>query len=266
MTRSLSLVVGILLLGAAIAYPVVRRDTLVPTSSGMLVNGPLVVTGEVEFDSGQSLGTGTVTSTEILDNTITTDDIGTDGVAADEIAADAVGASEIAAGAVATSELATGAVGNVDMGATMMDKIILCGQLVNNNTVYVGPATTVYLAAASAEAAIGGTTCDGLDSGTEATADAPIATNFPAFKVHGLYCRISSDPTNDVVITARSAAADMTPSLTCTIAGTGSATHCRALTSTTTDIAAGATIAVKAVTTEDLSAQDIWCELYFSIS
>ena len=66
--------------------------------------------------------------------------------------------------------------------------------------------------------------------------------------------------------TARSAAADMTPSLTCTIAGTGSATHCRALTSTTTDVAAGATIAVKAVTLEDLSAQDIWCELYFSLS
>ena len=250
----LGLLLG-LLLAAPTAWSVLRRDTLQATPHGYKLPS-LVVTGTSEFDGAVTLPTGDVTGTEILDGTVAAADIATDGVAADEIAA----------GAVGTSELATGAVANTDVGAVAMDKIILCGQLVNNSTVYVGPATTVYLAAASAEAAIGGTTCDGLDSTTEATADAPIATNFPAFKVHGMYCRISSDPTADVVITARSAAADMTPSLTCTIAGTGTATHCRALTATTTDIAAGATIAVKAVTLEDLSAQDIWCELYFSLS
>lgn len=250
----LGLLLG-LLLAAPTAWSVLRRDTLVAAPNGYKLPS-LVVTGAAEFDTAITLPSGNITAAEIA----------TDGVDSAEIAADAVGASEIAAGAVGTSELATGAVANTDVGAVAMDKIILCGQLVNNSTVYAGPATTVYLAAASAEAAIGGTTCDGLDSTTEATADAPIATNFPAFKVHGMYCRISSDPTADVVITARSAAADMTPSLTCTIAGTGSATHCRALTSTTTDIAAGATIAVKAVTLEDLSAQDIWCELYFSLS
>lgn len=260
----LGLLLG-LLLAAPTAYSVLRRDTLVAAPNGYKLPS-LVVTGAAEFDTAITLPSGNITAAMIATDAVDSAEIAAGAVGTSEIATDGVAADEIAAGAVGTSELATGAVANTDVGAVAMDKIILCGQLVNTSTVYAGPATTVYLAAASAEAAIGGTTCDGLDSTTEATADAPIATNFPAFKVHGMYCRISSDPASDVVITARSAAADLTPSLTCTIAGTGTATHCRALTATTTDVAAGATIAVKAVTLEDLSAQDIWCELYFSLS
>ena len=146
----------------------------------------------------------------------------------------------------------------------MYDSIYLCGQLVNATTVYAGPGAARYLGAAT-DLTMGGTACDALESTTEATADAPIAATFPAFRVHGMYCAISSDPTGDVVLTARSAAADLSPTFTCTIAGTGTGQSCSTTNTTTSAVAAGATIAVKAVTLEDLSAQDYWCRLFFSI-
>ena len=60
-----------------------------------------------------------------------------------------------------------------------------------------------------------------------------------------------------------SAAADLTPTVTCTVA-TGE-TGCVSIVSSTTDVAAGATMAVKVVTTEDLSAQDWWCKVYLAL-
>lgn len=148
--------------------------------------------------------------------------------------------------------------------AVMSDKIVLCGQDANSGTVYLGPSTLTYLGSGG-EFAIGGTACDLLANATEATADAPITADFPSFKVNGMFCRSSSDATNDQVLTLRSAAAGLTPAITCTIAGTGTATSCSTTTGTTTDIAAGATIAVQSVNTEDLSLQDVWCEVYFSL-
>ena len=145
------------------------------------------------------------------------------------------------------------------------DSIILCGQSFNATTGYVGPGVARYLGGVT-DMTMGGTACDALDSTTEATADAPIATNFPAFNVHGLYCRISSDPASDVVLTVRSAAADLSATFTCTIAGTGTATSCTTTNATPSAVAAAATIAVKVVTLEDLSLQDVWCKLFFSIN
>lgn len=165
---------------------------------------------------------------------------------------DAIGAAEITENAVAAEQL----------GAAV-DKIVLCGQDANSGTIYFGPSTAAYLGGGG-EQAIGGAACNALDSATETTADAPITAGFPAFKVLGMHCISSSDAANDQVLTLRSAAADVTPSVTCTIAGTGTATECTSTTATTTDIAAGATIAVKSVNTEDLSAQDVWCQVYFS--
>lgn len=176
-------------------------------------------------------------------------------------------------GGAATTTVAVGAavtsltqpennVGPNELGASS-DKIIICGQDANSGTIYFGPETATYLGSGG-EFAIGGAACNALDNATEATADAPITAGFPAFKVTGMHCVSSSDATNDQVLTLRSAAADVTPSITCTIAGTGSAVECTSTTATTTDIASGATIAVKSVNTEDLSAQDIWCEVYIS--
>src|SRR3972149_3479124 len=73
------------------------------------------------------------------------------------------------------------------------DSIILCGQNFNATTGYVGPGAARYLGGVT-DLTMGGAACDALDSTTEATADAPIATDFPAFRVHGMACRISSDP------------------------------------------------------------------------
>lgn len=47
--------------------------------------------------------------------------------------------------------------------------------------------------------------------------------------------------------------------MTCTVA-TGD-TSCVSVTGSTTDVAAGATVAIQAVNTEDLSLQDFWCRM-----
>lgn len=146
-----------------------------------------------------------------------------------------------------------------DGGATTMpqDSVVLCGQNFNTTTGYIGPAPF-----GAGLTDMGGTVCNGLDSTTEGTADDPVQAQFPAFMVTGFACLLSSDPVSDVVITARSAVADMSPSLTCTVTGAGTDTGCSTTAKTTTDVAIGATIALKVVTLENLSTQDLWCKMY----
>jgi len=197
--------------------------------------------------SGEACELGHVNTTSF---TIVTDGTGDGEVM---LPADSIGASEVAENAV-----------KGDAFGAMSDKIVLCGQDANSGTIYGGPAVAEYLGNGT-EFAIGGTACNAYDSATEATADAPILAGFPSFKVTGMFCETSSDAANDQVFTLRSAASGLTPAVTCTVLGAGAATSCATVTSTTTDIAAGATIAVRSVNTEDLSAQDFWCEVYFSI-
>ncbi len=102
-------------------------------------NEMMVCTGVGGWDSVEdTAGTGSITTTEILDGTIlnediandaiqggvggviqdgsiTADDLGTDSVDSDEIAADAVTASEIATGAVTTDEILDGTILNGDI-------------------------------------------------------------------------------------------------------------------------------------------------------
>jgi hypothetical protein len=141
--------------------------------------------------------------------------------------------------------------------------VILCGQLISTGVSYLGPSVAAFLGS-GADTTAGGTVCDALDSTTEATADAPIFTSV-AFKVTGMYCKASDDGALGVVFTLRSAAANVSPSITCTASGSAGASDCRTNTGTNTDIAAGATIAVSAVTGEDLSTQDGWCMLFGAI-
>jgi hypothetical protein len=155
---------------------------------------------------------------------------------------------------------------DADDMAIMADSIIFCGQLVDAGDVqtFIGPAVGAYGGDGS-DVSIGtAATCDTYDSETEATADNPIDAEFPAAKVGGFYCILSAQPTNDVVLTLRSAAANLTPSVTCTVAG-GAASSCSTTTGSTTDIAAGATWAIKADYTEDLDTTDIWCKTYFAV-
>lgn len=149
----------------------------------------------------------------------------------------------------------------------MHGRIILCGQSANSGTRFLGPSVSL-IQGLLAIVDIGSAGCNALGSDTEATADAPITSDYPALKVTGMWCTTSSNASNDQVFTARSAEADLTPSITCTVPGNGTgadATACISTMQTTINVAAGATIAIEVVNTEDLSAEDVWCELFFSL-
>jgi hypothetical protein len=126
---------------------------------------------------------------------------------------------------------------------------VFCGEANENGTVFLGPALTNF-GGGGDDTTIGGTVCDALESGTEATADGPLFANVP-YKITGMYCRIDGTlaGTETVVFTMRSAEAAVTPALTCTVAAAG--TDCRTLTGTTTDVAAGATVAVQMTQTSN---------------
>lgn len=130
--------------------------------------------------------------------------------------------------------------------------MFFCGNAPNNTTNYFGVPDATNIAG------FGGTACDAEDSTTEATADDVLWTG--ALKVVGMCCEISSSGSNGVTITMRSAAADLSPSLTMTIP-TGATFGCAYPTADTTipTVAAGATMAVKIVSTENIATADTGC-------
>jgi hypothetical protein len=146
--------------------------------------------------------------------------------------------------------------------AAMVDQVILCGDSPNNTTLYSGPVVAFLGGDYTTDYSLASGGCAALDNATEATADAPIGFANTSFKVLGMMCEVTSSGSNGQSFTMRSAEANLTPSVTCTIA-TGD-TSCTSVTASTTDVAAGATIAVQTVTTEDLSAQDWWCKVFIS--
>ena len=149
--------------------------------------------------------------------------------------------------------------------AVMHDDVVCCGQADESGTVFLGPALTLFGGGSSAITyTISAAGCDALGDATEATADAPLFTNV-AFKVTGLYCKQSGTlgAGESITFTIRSAEADLTPSVYC-IVGEGE-TDCRSLTGSTTDVAAGATIAVETEMTSDNADDDVWCRVYLAL-
>ena len=149
--------------------------------------------------------------------------------------------------------------------AVMHDDVVCCGQADESGTVFLGPALTLFGGGSSAITyTISAAGCDALEDATEATADAPLFTNV-AFKVTGLYCKLSGTlgAGESITFTIRSAEADLTPSVYC-IVGEGE-TDCRSLTGSTTDVAAGATIAVETEMTSDNADDDVWCRVYLAL-
>jgi hypothetical protein len=203
-------------------------------------------TGSTTGDAAVVLPVGAIGSADILDGSILTTDIANGTIIALDIAENAIDA---------------------DVYSVMSDKIVVCGQLIDagHTNTWLGPAVAEYLGNGT-EWAIGGTACNAYDSETNsAGADNPISADFPAFKVTGMQCILSSDPGNDVVITLHTATAVLVPSITCTVAGTGSGQGCSTVTSSTTDVAAGATISAAVVYSEDLDAEDAWCQVFFAV-
>ena len=143
--------------------------------------------------------------------------------------------------------------------------ITLCGDQANNTTNYSSPvagfpggaAHQAGLTANDLGFGLTGTGCDAEDSTTEATADEPVYAN-NAFYVTGMACTVGNAGSNGTTINLRSAAANLTPDVTCTIP-TGETT-CAVDTTTTVPIAAGATFAMREITTENLSATNVWCQ------
>ena len=142
----------------------------------------------------------------------------------------------------------------------LSDSIILCGQLANSGTVYFPPNTDRW-GGGVPDLTIGGTVCDDEEETVEATADTNPVVNAKVVAI-GMVCRVSSAGSNGVVFTMRASAADLTPTMTCTVA-TGE-TDCAATARNTTIIGTNP-FAMKVVTTEDLSLQDGWCRLYFAL-
>lgn len=144
-------------------------------------------------------------------------------------------------------------------------QVRFCGDNANTSTTYLGPDLAGFWGRAlvSLQGAAG---CNSLDSTTETTADFPLNASYPAFYVTGMRCSVSSDPGADVVFTLRSAAADTSPVVSCTVALAGTGQDCFAVISNPPLIASGATVAVKVVTGEDLSAQDASCDITIQVA
>lgn len=147
--------------------------------------------------------------------------------------------------------------GIINVGPTF--DVIFCGDLPNNTTLYYSPANGYgagLFNAFGGSYALAGAGCAAEDNATEGTADEVMYAN-NALKILGMACTVTSSGSNGVVINMRSATASLTPDVTITIptATTTGAT----VTGSTTDISAGATVAIRVIATEDLSAQDVWC-------
>lgn len=147
-----------------------------------------------------------------------------------------------------------------DEVSMVTDHVIFCGQADENGTIYLGPATTQFWGNNTADWTAGSAGCDALDNATEATADDPLWTNV-SYKIMGGVCY--TDATlgagESVIFTMRSAAADTTPQQTCTI-GVGES-DCSITIATTTDVAANATVAMKAVEASNNADDNLWCRM-----
>lgn len=149
---------------------------------------------------------------------------------------------------------------------------VFCGQLGNNTTTYLGPSFADGSSGGEGFANdAGGAICNGLDSTTEATADAPLFTNFGVY-VTGMYCRAVADAgttgsgSNGTTFNLRIAAAAVSPDLSCTVPTTG--LDCYAAYDTDAQlpfIGPGVTADIRQIDTEDLSAMDGWCRVFFAL-
>lgn len=158
-------------------------------------------------------------------------------------------------------------VGPADV-AGLYERLIFCGQADENGTIYLGPATAPFGGDGSASYAISSAGCDALDNATEGTADAPISAL--ATKIHGMRCATAGTlgGGETLAFTLRTATGDAATTdgaattITCSLAA--GETECRTNAGTTTNIAAGATLAVKAVQVSNNADDDLWCSVLVS--
>jgi len=166
---------------------------------------------------------------------------------------------------VGTDEITENAIKADELNAITMP-VDLCGLNAENGTTFFGPhLTDNWLEAENdiTDGSIGGTLCDNLSNTSEGSADAPLP-GIGAYKVLGMYCITDGTlgSAETLVFTARSAVADLTPSVTCSLAE--GETSCVSVVGSSTDIAAGATVAIEVIQSSDNSDDNSWCRLYIS--
>lgn len=134
----------------------------------------------------------------------------------------------------------------------------VCGEAttVNNNTVYYGPSNTLLASSGN------GQTCDinAVGNTTESTADQTILDY--GIYVTGMDCRNEADANADISFTLRAGVADMTPSVTCTIAD--GARTCASEVMSTRHRGANSTFAVAAASASDIAdGNGFVCTIYY---
>jgi hypothetical protein len=148
--------------------------------------------------------------------------------------------------------------GSTVVGVTgFTQPLVICGDDAGTTTVnYLGPSLPSWTGDGT-DYSLASTACSALDSTTEATADLPVSTL--ALGVRGMRCKSNSTQAagESLTMTVRTAAADTVPVISCVIGE--AATECRTNTATTTNIVAGATLAVKVVPVGNNSAGAVQC-------
>ena len=145
----------------------------------------------------------------------------------------------------------------LSLGSALHQPIRFCGQGPNG-------ATTTYISPDTHDgngSLLASTHCDGEDSTTEATADEVMFST--AVVVGGMVCEITDGGTDDTLTFALRSAAGAVTGMTCNVTLDGSGTETCTVTPTAQTIAAGATMAVSMVATDDdCSACDALCTVF----
>ncbi len=140
--------------------------------------------------------------------------------------------------------------------------LVYCGQAAENGTIYLSPTAGVNGVdfGDGADYSISGTACDALDGATETTQDLVV---FPerGFRVTGMYCQVAGTlgAAETVVFTYRAAAANVSPSLTCTVSV--GQRGCVALAASATTVGSNVATAMQAAETSDNADDDLWCQV-----
>lgn len=147
--------------------------------------------------------------------------------------------------------------------ASILDQVILCGQMNENGTVYFGPATAQFGGNDATNAGISSTACDALDNTTEATVDAPILAGL-TFAPVGMWCQLAGTlgASETVSFTFHNDTAVVSPSLACSLA-TGE-TQCSTAVAGPV-LAANQPISIAAVMSSNNTDDDGWCRLTIQI-
>ena len=237
-------------------YRSIASLILGPFLIALLIAGGLAYAGNLNTSGKCPYGTACV----LGHTNTTTFTLQTDGSGDGEVVLplQSIGSGEIVNEAITSGKMPTNAVTSSQLGANPLGELFFCGESCSSSTCAGGHSVAFLSGDYTASHALAAGACDTLGE-TSIAAASEIASANNAFKVHGMYCVTDSSGSNGVVLAMTAADAATVPAVTCTIP-TGETT-CAASTAATTDVAAGAVVAVSIVTTENLSANDFSCRV-----